>query len=290
MKFLTQHFSIPAHTNDVLDIGSIIAGGKQIDRNRDARFAGADDGEVDFKLAAVALGPGDPGGIFHVTGKPAQLCCHKGRMGVIDAKDDGLFIAQAILSGYGPQILGDGPRAVRHSDIALEVRCRVALALGVRIAVLIHIGDTLLEEVRHKISILDGLFGAVGADRLTKIVVSVAPLLFISQRPVGFLQLPGSGRKTQLKCSIEVLQHSEPIAKAGAVTLVDHHKIEEIPVVVLIDLLAIQFLIEILVVGKKHLADQMLALRKGLLVNRNSFIRERGKGLIGLDPLDCCGR
>ena len=69
-----------------------------------------------------------------------------------------------------------------------------------------------------------------------------------------------------------MFQHAEPVAKAGAVTLIDHHKIEEIRVVMLIELFAVQLLIKSLVIGKEYLADQMLALGNGFLVNGDPFI------------------
>ena len=269
--------------DDVLDVGCIVAGGQQIDGDRHARFAGADDGEVALQLVAVALGSGDAGGVIVIARETAQLLRHEGGMRVVDAEDDGLLVAQTVLAENLPKVFGNGPCAIRHADVALKVRCRIVLAVGAGVAILIDVGDTFLEQVRHEVAILDGLLEAVGVDGIAEILIGVAPLLLIGQRPGGFLQLARSGRKTQLKRAAEMLQHAEPVAKAGAVTLVDHHKIEEIRVVVLVELLAIQLLIESLVVGKEDLADQMLALGNGLLVDGDALIRrECGKGSISL--------
>ena len=76
-----------------------------------------------------------------------------------------------------------------------------------------------------------------------------------------FLQFARSGSEAELKCAAEVLQHAEPVAKAGTVALVHDHQIEEVRIVMLVDLLAVELLIKVLVVGEEDLADKMLPLR-----------------------------
>ena len=92
----------------------------------------------------------------------------------------------------------------------------------------------------------------------------------------AFFQFARSGGQAELERAAEVLQHAEPVAKAGAVALVDHHQIEEIRVVVLVELLAVQLFIEVLVVGEEDLADQMLPLGDGLLVDGDALIGREG--------------
>ncbi len=80
-----------------------------------------------------------------------------------------------------------------------------------------------------------------------------------------------------------MLKYAEPVAEAGAMTLINHHEIEEVRIVVFIDLFAIQLLIERLVIGEKHLADQVLPIGNGFLVDGDALIRrEGGEGAVGL--------
>ena len=64
-----------------------------------------------------------------------------------------------------------------------------------------------------------------------------------------------------------MLEHAEPVAEARAVALVDDDEIEEVGVVVLVDLLAVELLVEVLVVGEEDLADQVLAPERRILVD-----------------------
>ena len=65
--------------------------------------------------------------------------------------------------------------------------------------------------------------------------------------------------------------------------LVDDDEVEEIRVKMLVDLLAVEILVQILVVGKVDLADFVDLLLHGTAVDDNSFVlRKGGKGTIRL--------
>ena len=105
----------------------------------------------------VPLRAGDARRVVGVAGDPAQLRRHERGVRVVDAEDDRLLVTQPVLPEQVPEVLGDDPRAVRQANVALEVGCRVPLAVGSDVALFVEIRDPLVEQVGNEVPVLDRL-------------------------------------------------------------------------------------------------------------------------------------
>ena len=72
-------------------------------------------------------------------------------------------------------------------------------AIGAVISLLVNIGDALFQKVGNKVAILNGLFEAVGINRLTKILVSVAAFFIISKGTTALFEFARGRGKTKLQ-------------------------------------------------------------------------------------------
>ena len=225
-----------ANENDVLYVRRVETGRQQINGDGDTRIARADDGEIALQLVAVPLGAGDPRCVVGISGQSAQLLRHEGRVSIIDAEDDAFLVTKLVLAENLPKILGNRLGSIRHANFAFEIRCRITFAIRAGEAILIDVGDALFEQIGYQIAVFDGLLEAVGEDRVTEVVLSIAPSFFSSQRAITFFEFARRRRQAKLERSAEVLQNAEPVAKPGPVAFVDDDEIEKIRIVVLVEL------------------------------------------------------
>src|SRR5699024_4929910 len=105
-----------------------------------------------------------------------------------------------------------------------------------------------------------------------EIEIRVAPQFLTREWPARVLYLARRSCQPKLKRLFEMLENWEPVPKPRPVAFVNNDKVEEIPVVTLIQLLALELFIQILIVREKDFANQVLSLPYRLLVNYDSFI------------------
>ena len=74
-----------------------------------------------------------------------------------------------------------------------------------------------------------------------------------------------------------MLQHAEPVAEARAVAFVHDDQPEEVGIEVLEQLLAVEFFVQVLVVGEVDLADSMLAPRHDVLAQHHPLMGIEGR-------------
>src|SRR5262245_7658142 len=108
-------------------------------------------------------------------------------MCVVDAEDNCLFFPQALLAKLSPKILRNHTRSLWKSDVAFEMRRRVARAIRGDVAVLIQVCQSFLEQVRNEVPVLDRLLERVRVRRFairraSEVRVRVTSLLLIRQR------------------------------------------------------------------------------------------------------------
>ena len=134
----------------------------------------------------------------------------------------------------------------------------------------------LVEQVGNEVPVLDRLLQRVRVSRIAKVVERVAPALRVGE-PAAALDLPRRCGEAELKCLAKMLQHAEPVAEARTVALVHDDQSEKVRIEVLEQLLSVEFLVKVLVVGEEHLADPMIAPRHDILVQHHPFVGIEGR-------------
>src|ERR1043166_3163412 len=266
-----------ANEDDDLHVRGVEAGGQQINGHSHARLGATDFLKVAFELVRVALRTSDASRVIVVAGNPAEFLGEKRGVRVIHAKDNDLLVEQSMLSELRVKVFSDELGAFRYANLALEVLLRVLSAIRSGEAVSVQIGDALLQEVRNKEPVLNGLLQRVGVNRVAEIVVGVAALFFGREfATFDFDDLARGGRETKLKRRAEVFQHAEPIAEAGTMAFVHDDEVEEVRLEMLEEFFAVEFLVKVLVIGKEDLPDAMLVLLDEGFVNEDARCSRKG--------------
>jgi len=94
--------------------------------------------------------------------------------------------------------------------------------------------------------------------------------------PIHIRNLSRRGRQAQLECLGEVLEDAKPVAKPGPVALIHNDQIKEVRLEMLIELLSVQFLVQVLIVGEVDLPDTVFPLGDQFLVNHQPGGRREG--------------
>ena len=93
---------------------------------------------------------------------------------------------------------------------------------------------------------------------------------------LDFNDFARGGGETKLKRLAKVFQHAEPVAEAGAMAFVHDDEVEEIRLEMLEELFAVEFFVEVLVVGEENLPDAMLVLLNKCFVNEDARRSRKG--------------
>ena len=157
------------------------------------------------------------------------------------------------------------------------------LPSGSDVALLVEVRDPLVEQVGNEVAVLDRLLERVRVGGIAEVLEGVAAALLVGE-PAVAPDLPRRRGQSKLVRLAEVLQHAEPVPEARAMTLVHDHQPEEVRIEVLEQLLAVDLLVEVLVVGEEDLADTMVAPCHDVFVQHHPLVgvegRERPVGLV----------